>query len=217
MDKLKSLNLLYLERDKTPNFNTKKLFEVLFNDIKYIDNLEEAKEYYDKKNTDIIIMDDKSIELAEHIRKQDLNTPIIIVSDTKDVDTLFSYINLQINGYLINPINLDDISSCFNNCIRKIEVNEMFTIDENISYDLTNKELFILEKPSKLGKKLNTLLYFFITNKNKVLSKDDIQYKVWDDELASDSSIKNLIGSLRQIIGKEKIVNLPGIGWKFVI
>jgi len=217
VDKLKSLNLLYLERDKTPNFNTKKLFEVLFNDIKYIDNLEEAKEYYDKKNTDIIIMDDKSIELAEHIRKQDLNTPIIIVSDTKDVDTLFSYINLQINGYLINPINLDDISSCFNNCIRKIEVNEMFTIDENISYDLTNKELFILEKPSKLGKKLNTLLYFFITNKNKVLSKDDIQYKVWDDELASDSSIKNLIGSLRQIIGKEKIVNLPGIGWKFVI
>jgi len=217
VDKLKSLNLLYLERDKSPNFNTKKLFEVLFNDIKYIDNLKEAKEYYDKKNTDIIIMDDKSIELAEHIRKQDLNTPIIIVSDTKDVDTLFSYINLQINGYLINPINLDDISSCFNNCIRKIEVNEMFTIDENISYNLTNKELFILEKPSKLGKKLNTLLYFFITNKNKVLSKDDIQYKVWDDELASDSSIKNLIGSLRQIIGKEKIVNLPGIGWKFVI
>jgi DNA-binding winged helix-turn-helix (wHTH) protein len=93
----------------------------------------------------------------------------------------------------------------------------MFTIDENISYDLTNKELFVLEKPLKLGKKLNKLLYFFITNKNKVLSKDDIQYKVWDNDPASDSSIKNLIGSLRQIVGKGKIVNLPGIGWKFVI
>ena len=217
MDKLKLLNLLYIESDKSLNFNSKELFEALFKNLKYINNLEEAKEYYEKKNTDIVIMDDKSIKLVEHIRKQDLNTPIIIVSDTKDVDTLFSFINLQINGYLLNPINLDDLSYCFNNCIKKIEVNEMFTIDENISYDLTNKELFVLEKPLKLGKKLNKLLYFFITNKNKVLSKDDIQYKVWDDDSVSDSSIKNLIGSLRQIVGKGKIVNLPGIGWKFVI
>ena len=217
MDKLKSLKLLYLVTDNSPNLSTKKLFEVLFKDIIYTDNTKDAEENYDKLCPDILIVDDNFKELVEYVRKKDLNIPIIVLSNNKDIDNLVEFINLQINGYLMNPISLDDLSCCFDNCVRKIEVNEILIVDKNISYDLRNKELFLLEKPLKIGKKLNTLLYFFLTNKNKVLSKDDIQYKVWDDEIASDSSIKNLIGSLRQIVGKEKIVNLPGIGWKFVI
>jgi len=219
MQKIKFLDLLYFEDELALGENNKSLIHTLFKSVCIVNNVETAIETFCKNKPNIIIIvgsgeSNNSIHFIEEIRSKDINIPIVLISDLKEFDSLLNLMNLQLDGFLPAPISLDSLSRCLNNCLKKIEFKEVFNLDKNISYNLTNKELFVSSKYIKLGKKVNDLLYLFVTNANKTISKERIEHEIWDDYVVSDSSIKNLIGNLRKIIGKEKITNIAGVGWK---
>ncbi|MFV0563783.1 helix-turn-helix domain-containing protein [Malaciobacter mytili] len=58
------------------------------------------------------------------------------------------------------------------------------------------------------------MLHTFLTNIDKVLSREFLEYEIWEEPLYSDTTLKNLMASLRKKIGKETIVNISKIGWK---
>lgn len=217
MEKIKILNLLYLEIQETLSENNKKILELIFNKVCIVNQVDEAIEKYKKYNPDIIIVDDRGKEFIKYVRNIDIQIPIILLSESNHSDNLLDAINLQVDGYILKPIFLDALTSCLNNCVKKIKFNEVIYIDNDIFYNIHNKELFISSKPVKLGKKLNSLLFLLLKNNNKIVSKDRILYEIWDDYVVSESSIKNLIGNLRKIIGKDKIINVPGFGWRLEI
>lgn len=68
-----------------------------------------------------------------------------------------------------------------------------------------------------LTKKEFELLTLFVKNKYSVLSKTQIEYAIWYDEMTSESSVKTLIKKLRSKIGEEAIITVKNIGYKINI
>ena len=68
----------------------------------------------------------------------------------------------------------------------------------------------------KLNLKELKLLKFFLQHPNELLSHDRIYDHVWDyDEEYSDNSLRTYIKNLRKILGKDKIVSLKKLGYRF--
>ena len=57
---------------------------------------------------------------------------------------------------------------------------------------------------------------FFLQHPNELLIHDRIYDYVWDyDEDYSDNSLRTYIKNLRKILGKDKIVSLKKLGYRF--
>jgi DNA-binding response OmpR family regulator len=68
----------------------------------------------------------------------------------------------------------------------------------------------------KLNLKELKLLKFFLQHPNELLVHDRIYDYVWDyDEEYSDNSLRTYIKNLRKILGKDKIVSLKKLGYRF--
>ncbi len=52
--------------------------------------------------------------------------------------------------------------------------------------------------------------------KNEIISHDSIYDTLWEyDEVSSDLALRTYIKNLRKLIGKEKIVSIKKLGYKF--
>jgi two-component system alkaline phosphatase synthesis response regulator PhoP len=65
-------------------------------------------------------------------------------------------------------------------------------------------------------KMLFEMLHFFISNIDKAITRDDFLNYVWKNEHVVERTIDVHIKKLRDIVGKDKIETLTGIGyiWK---
>ncbi len=93
---------------------------------------------------------------------------------------------------------------------------ENVNITETIVFDSITGELKDGEEIIKLNLKELKLLKFFLQHPNELLIHDRIYDYVWDyDEEYSDNSLRTYIKNLRKILGKDKIVSLKKLGYRF--
>ena len=72
-------------------------------------------------------------------------------------------------------------------------------------------------KNVNISSKESDLLALFLQNKGKILTKDEIFNKIWKfDEEPSELSLRVYIKNLRQILGKDAILNKRGDGYIYV-
>ncbi|MGB1227675.1 MAG: winged helix-turn-helix domain-containing protein, partial [Poseidonibacter sp.] len=94
--------------------------------------------------------------------------------------------------------------------------NDLIKIDEDITFDSIANELVCKGEVVKLNFKELKLLKFFLQNPNELLVHDRIYDYVWEyDEEYSDNSLRTYIKNLRKVLGKEKIVSLKKLGYRF--
>lgn len=217
---LKKLNLLYVEDNKKLLLEVKNVFGPIFLNIFTAPNGEKALEILENEKIDLIITDLQmpkigGIELIKEIRTKDKNISIIILTAHADKDLLLEASNLQIDGYLTKPINLDKISNALTNAVERSNYSIKYTFKDGTIYDATTKSVYKEnELPLELGNKESLLLDLLLKNSNKITTKDEIYYTVWDMQNKTESALKNLLLNLRTKIGKDNIVNYPGKGWK---
>ena len=120
------------------------------------------------------------------------------------------YMKARMNG-------LDSISSL----TKEKGVNACIVLknDEKIYKDFDCQKI----DKSKNGKNVNIsskesdLLALFLQNKGKILTKDEIFNKIWKfNEEPSELSLRVYIKNLRQILGKDAILNRRGDGYIYV-
>lgn len=64
--------------------------------------------------------------------------------------------------------------------------------------------------------KKRDILKYFVNHNKRVISTEEILQNIWEyDEQPTDATIRVYIKNLREIIGKEKIETIRGIGYKF--
>jgi len=219
---LKKLSLLYVEDDEILRKNYVSTLSLIFEEVIEANNYKNALELYDSNSPDILLVDINlgnlsGIDLVKKIREIDLETPVVFLTAHSDNKYLLEAANLQIDGYIVKPLDLDKLQNAMKNCIKKINSQNIVDIDDEFTYNIINQELLQNGVEIKLGKKVNQLLKLFIQNQNITITKEMIEDELWSDKTVTDSSIKNLIGNIRKIIGKDKIVNVLGVGWKLNI
>jgi response regulator RpfG family c-di-GMP phosphodiesterase len=110
----KTLTLLYVEDDKSIAASTAKLFQSLFHNVIIAENGLDGLEKFNENHIDLIITDINmphlnGINMLKKIREIKDDIPAIITTAHNEIDYYRESINLNLKGFLIKPVILDDI------------------------------------------------------------------------------------------------------------
>ena len=186
----------------------------------------EAEEKIGLYQYDLIVLDvglpgGNGLDLLE--RKWNRQKPGILILSAKDsLDDKLKGLNLGADDYLTKPFHLAELNArLLALCRRK---NEMF--DNKLQYkgliiDLDNKELFLDGEAINLTLKEYQLMEYFIINKDRVLSKQNLAEHLWGDNYDMVDNydflyvqIKNLRRKLKTSLENDYIKTIHGIGYK---
>lgn len=216
---LKHLNLLLVDDNQHIHAEIYTLFSSIFKTITLAHDAETAIKHYDEKPIDIIITDIEmpgidGLTLIENIRSSNTSIPIIILSAHSDNEYLLRAANLQIDGYIIKPLNFKKLQSTLTRAISRLEhhINPA-NISDKIIYHPLLKTLQVDGEEVSLGSKECCLLELLLDKKHRIVDKNEIHEAVWRDEVMSESALKNLLGELRKKLKYNVIQNQPARGW----
>jgi len=92
----------------------------------------------------------------------------------------------------------------------------MIEISKNVSYDFSKYILRLEGKEERLSKKEGEFLSYFLHNRTKVISTDELMVNVWSyDTAPSSATIRTYIKNLRRLLGEESIATIRGVGYVF--
>jgi DNA-binding response OmpR family regulator len=195
---------------------------------------ETAATYFDAEdklisfNYDIIILDislpdGSGIDLLKLIKTKSSKTGVLIVSAKNSLDDKLLGLDLGADDYITKPFHLAELNSRINSLIRRqhFDGNEIISFNE-IEINPTSKTVLVNKQPIELTKKEYNLLLYFITNKNKVLTKESIAEHLWGDDIEMADSydfIYTHMGNLRKKLKKlgapDYLKTMYGLGYKF--
>jgi len=149
----------------------------------------------------------------------------LIISARNAIDDRVEGLNLGADDYLTKPFHLSELSARVAAIIRrkKFEGNNDLLFNE-ICIDTFAKTISINKTPLELTRKEYDLILFFVTNKNRVISKNAIAEHLWGDEMDAIDNfdfiythIKNLRKKLTDAGCMDYIHSIYGMGYKFSI
>ncbi|RXK04808.1 response regulator transcription factor [Halarcobacter bivalviorum] len=223
MNNLKKLTILYLEDEELIRTNVTEILGYMFEKVYEATNYEEALNKFTNNKIDIILSDismsgKNGLDFVKHIRETNKSIPVILLTAHTDTKYLLEAVKLNLVDYLRKPVNFkelkDTLKKAAENC--SIESDLIIEFEDQIIYNFTKKELSKENILIDITKKEMLLLDFLFKNKDRTVSKDEIQVNVWEDDFeATDSAFKSLMNKLRKKIGKNSIKNISKVGYKF--
>ena len=189
--------------DKRQDIN---LVKVINNYIDFLDELSIIDIY------DIILLDinlwnkyKSGIDIIKIIRNKSINVPIIIVSWIDDIENMSKVFGLWASDYIIKPFRFAELEVRVFNRLKNIFFNVEYSSNEIVYkwllYDFWKNSFYYNWNFINLTKKNKYLLHIFIINREKFLSIDYIEYKIfWNYDDLKVKNIRIYIFRLRLIL-----------------
>lgn len=178
---------------------------------------------YDCVIVDINLPDGSGLNIIRELKENRSTSGIIIISARNSLDDRITGLDIGADDYLVKPFNLSELNARIKSVIRRISFggsNEI--IFNEIRIDTDAIKVFVNDNNVNLTKKEYDLLIFFVSNKDRVLTKESIGENVWGDyadTLASFDFIYTHIKNLRKKLldrgCSDYLKNVYGVGYKF--
>ena len=143
------------------------------------------------------------LEVLKNWRQKSRPEPVLILTARGDVD------------YLGKPFSLKEVQARLNALIRRSSgrPSPLLTYG-NVAFDPETRKVTSAGREVVLSPKETALLELLLLNKNKVLSKEAIESKIysWDDEVSSNA-VEVHIHHLRKKLGKDIVRTVNKIGY----
>lgn len=221
MEKFKQFTILYIEDDEGVRTVNSRFLTRMFNEFYEAKDGQEGYELYKKYHPDIILTDINmprldGLSLAKKIRQTDQTTKIIISTAFSDKDYLLEAIELNLEKYIIKPLTSRNLIPALTKAVSALEVEKDFKInlDENFYFDNKTSLFYLDEEEMDLTKKELLFLKLLVINQNRVVSYEEIEQFVWEEEYMSINSLRTTIGFLRKKIPFNCIKNISNMGYK---
>ncbi|WP_083568361.1 response regulator transcription factor [Arcobacter sp. LA11] len=222
-DKLKSMTVLYAEDEVGIRENIADSLSYYVKDVFEAANGQEAYDIYIEKKPDIILSDIHmpivdGIEFIKKIRKENRTVPVIMITAHTDKKYLLEAVELHMEKYIIKPVDIDELFETLDKCVEILDSNKKVSlkVDENYIYDYDRKELKYKNEHVILNKKELLFLEVLISYQNRVVTYEELQDKVWGDDIMTDSALRSLVRNLRKKLPTDLIFNLSGVGYRLV-
>ena len=176
---------------------------------------------------DINLSDGSGFELCKKIR-QTLNIPILFISARNTDDDKIIALNIGGDDYIEKPYSLGVLLAKvkvvlkrFSNVADSDNSQKEGFDDGYLKLDPVNKTVFVNGEEKKITSIELKLLEYLIENKNRLVTKNEIFDKVWNDKFTTDGTLNVHIRKIREAIEKEPqdpkyIVTVWKEGYKFV-
>lgn len=187
--------LLVEDDDRTAQFVKKGFAQAGFAVDRAADGLEGlfmAQEVaYDAAIVDIMLPRLDGLTLIERLRKQHINTPIIVLSAKKSVDERI--LGLQTGGddYLVKPFAFTELLVRVQTLLRRSQAQEEPTTlcVDDLVLDLAKRKVHRGGIPIELQHREFSLLEYLMRNHGRVVSKTMIMEHVWDYNFDPESNV----------------------------
>lgn len=227
---MRNFKILYAEDDETLAFLTKDNLEQNNYEVTHCSDGKSALKIFEEEEFDICIFDIMmpkmdGFELAEAVRKIDLEVPIIFLSAKTLKEDRIKGLRLGADDYLVKPFSIEELLLKIEIFLKRSQKNipTAKTIYEVGKYQFDTKNFILFNDEEKVGltQREAELLKLFLDHKNSVLKREQILTSLWGtDDYFMGRSLDVFISRLRKILANEQgisIENLHGIGFRFSI
>ena len=177
-------------------------------------------EPYDAAIIDIMLPKLDGLTLIEEIRRQKVNTPVIILSARRTVDDRIKGLRTGSDDYLTKPFSFSEllarIQALIRRATRTTEPTRLTVGD--LSVDLLTREIVRAGKKIDLQPREFALIEYLMRNAGRVISRTMILEHVWDYSFDPQTDVVNvLVCRLRDKVDRdfdEKLIHtIRGVGY----
>ena len=152
----KNMNLLYVEDNAENRQSTSNVLSIIFDNVIIAVDGQDGLNKFKENNIDLIITDINmpnlnGIEMIKEIKKIDRNCDFIFLSANDDRKILLECIPLQANGFLVKPIDFEELISLIEEIIEKIQL-----LHESKNNEYYNEQYLALIDKNNIISKTNT-------------------------------------------------------------
>lgn len=194
------MKILLIEDDNS----LRSAIETIFHTNGYeVDSTEEAlagesralKNNYDCILLDLALQEKNGLEICKNLRREGIQTPILIISAHSNTDTKITGLNLGADDYLAKPFDNRELIARVEALIRRNQVsdnaNGALTIGE-LQIDYYNRMFSVKGNPVELTNNEFRLISYMMNNPDRVLEKDELTSKVWELPVKAQTNFLNV-------------------------
>ena len=222
--------ILYVEDDPNLGFVTKDNLELEGYEIVHFQDGKEAwksfsKEKYDLCLLDVMLPELDGFSLAEKIRKQNQQIPIIFLTAKTMQEDRIAGLKIGGDDYVTKPFSIEELSLRIKIFLKRKDINKTAIQGLNnwhLGVYLFDYQQLTLQSPVKTEQLTNReaeVLKFLCERKNQVIKRDEILIAIWGrDDYFLGRSLDVFVTRLRKMLAEDttiKIENVHGIGFRF--
>lgn len=178
---------------------------------------------YDAIILDIMLPDGNGMELLRFIKQEKIESNVLIISAKNALDDKLEGLNLGADDYLTKPFHLPELHARLRAIFRRNQQNgEEIMEFPGLIINTTTLEVMADGHHLDLTRKEYDLLLYFVTNKNRVISRQSIAEHLWGDYTDNLANfdfvyqhVKNLRKKLTAHNGHDFISTVYGLGYRF--
>jgi DNA-binding response OmpR family regulator len=183
-----------------------------------------ADNRYDCIILDIGLPDGNGLNIIRELKANKVTDGILILSAKSSLDDKLLGLKIGADDYLTKPFHFAELSARINSIYRRNNFSGLNEINFNeIKVNLSDKQAYVNNELLSLTKKEYDLLLFFVTNRNRIITKESIVEHLWGDQVILTDSfdfvythVKNLRKKITAAGSKNYIKCIYGFGYKFL-
>ena len=222
------MRILVIEDEKNLNdINVKRLILEKYG-VDTCFNGNDALEYifsteYDVIVSDIMLPGIDGFEILKRIREKEIKTPVLLLTALDGIEDRVKGLDYGADDYLVKPFAFDELMARIRVLLRRNSTNGNFNASNvfsiaNLTVNCNSHDVFRDDVPIKLSTREFTILEYMIRNKERVLSREQIEQHIWNYDYEGGTNVIDVyIRYLRRKIDKDfepKLIHtVRGIGY----
>ena len=178
---------------------------------------------YDVIVSDIMLPGIDGFEILKRIREKGIKTPVLLLTALDGIEDRVKGLDYGADDYLVKPFAFDELMARIRVLLRRKSTNgnsnasNIFSI-ANLTVNCNSHDVFRDDVPIKLSTREFTILEYMIRNKERVLSREQIEQHIWNYDYEGGTNVIDVyIRYLRKKIDKDfepKLIHtVRGIGY----
>jgi len=195
-----------------------------------VKNIQSASDFINSNSYDCVVLDltlpdGNGLKILKELKAAKNPTGVLIISAKNSLDDKLSGLKMGADDYLIKPFHLSELAARIHAIIRRrvFSGNDQIVFDQ-LEINVLDMHVQTVNGAVSLTKKEFDILLFFLSNKNKVITKEAILDHLWEDDgNMTDNSrlvyahVKNLRKKLVEKGCPDYFNSVYGVGYKFKI
>lgn len=201
------MDILVIEDDPSVRTLVKAVLEHNGNTVTTADTAKEGQSNAIENEFDMIILDlglpdGNGFEVCKNIRENSIETPVLILSGEQETDVKVKMLKVGADDYLTKPFNTEELIARMDAIKRRAEKSgDQLLACGDLKVNLLKREFFVKGDRVQLTNNEFNLLVYFMKNRNRVITQEELAEKVWDIHFDTQTNYINVyISYLRKKI-----------------